>query len=481
MKRTVSTVIALSLASALCVPCAGLAYATGDEGDAVVASEGGMPDFAGSSLVQAYLDGASLTLDDIALIDLDALRDWDASIADDILALKAALEAAAEPEPAPADPEVPEGPAEDAALPEDGVDDPAEVTDEAAPTVVPDSVGAVDDSFDPYDPTQEYPEWSYSGDTSFDMIHYTEDMDAQKLIAAIGEPARQAAQEYDISASEMIALAVVTSNSGRNVAAQAPVRNLFRTVDDEGIVSYDSYGDSLRDHAARVATGEEASIPDDGTWGGAEGSLASRVQSVIEDYDLTRYDAPLTYEPAQALTVSVWDEASQANVEQPVTLADVADQAITYLGVPYVWGGTTPDGFDCSGLVQYAYAHALQVDIPRTTYYQCLIGEDVDFADLHTGDLLFFTKEGVAGHVAMYLGEGCYIEAPQPGMEVKITAMDEKMPTFAKRIISTVPVQEQSDEADAEAVVLTPEQAERVAEQDRAAAVYAAWRQQLGA
>lgn len=482
VRKVASASLAMALAAGMCVPMAASAYADDESPLAAEAAADAAPDFPGADVVLRYMDGATPTLDELDQVDFTALRAWDASLADELLALQESLAAAAAGPSAPdPEPEAGAGSAEDeGASAGSGPEANAPEAEPAAPAVVPDEVPAGD----PFDATQSYPEWSYSGDTSFTMIHYTEDMDAQKLVAAIGEPARQAAQEQGVSASEMIGLAVVTSNSGRNVAAQAPFRNLFRTVDEAGeLVEYATYGDCLAHHAALVASGEAEALPDDGTWGGVDGSLAERVQAVIEDYDLTRYDEPLAYTPAEALTVPVWDEAAEAYVDAPVTLADLVDEALSHLGVPYVWGGTTPDGFDCSGLVQYAYANALNVSIPRTTYYQCLVGEDVDFADLHTGDLLFFVKDGVAGHVAMYLGEGCYIEAPQPGQEVKITAMDEKMPAFAKRVVSTVAVSEEEQaEAAADAAAAAAEQAQvaaRQAERDVAAATYAAWRSML--
>ena len=86
-----------------------------------------------------------------------------------------------------------------------------------------------------------------------------------------------------------------------------------------------------------------------------------------------------------------------------------------YLGVRYVYGGESPSGFDCSGLVQYAYAKA-GVEIPRTTYSQYGIGEPVSRSELQPGDLLFFDH---VGHVGMYVGGGRFIHAPHTGTVVQ--------------------------------------------------------------
>jgi peptidoglycan DL-endopeptidase CwlO len=92
------------------------------------------------------------------------------------------------------------------------------------------------------------------------------------------------------------------------------------------------------------------------------------------------------------------------------------------LDCPYLWGGTGPcnPGFDCSGLVQAAWAYA-GVSIPRTTYEQYAALPHVSKADLVPGDLVFF--DGV-GHVAMYVGNGWIIDAPQTGEVIRKLPLD---------------------------------------------------------
>ena len=85
-----------------------------------------------------------------------------------------------------------------------------------------------------------------------------------------------------------------------------------------------------------------------------------------------------------------------------------------YIGGKYIWGGTTPEGFDCSGYVQYLYKkHG--VDLPRTAWSQSKKGKPVDLADLQKGDLLFFLTDKKRGipvtHVGIYLGNGEFIHA----------------------------------------------------------------------
>jgi hypothetical protein len=106
-------------------------------------------------------------------------------------------------------------------------------------------------------------------------------------------------------------------------------------------------------------------------------------------------------------------------------IEEVIAHAETQLGVPYVWGGTTPDvGFDCSGLLQWAFREA-GVSIPRVTHDQWNAGQRVEFDDLERGDLLFWRTDPTApdyiSHVAIYLGDGMMLEAPRTGLDVRVT------------------------------------------------------------
>ncbi len=99
--------------------------------------------------------------------------------------------------------------------------------------------------------------------------------------------------------------------------------------------------------------------------------------------------------------------------------AEVAVRAaLSRLGRPYVWGATGPDRFDCSGLVQWAYARA-GVPLRRTTYQQILDGAPVSPAQVRPGDLVF----PHTGHVQMAIGNNLVVEAPQPGSTVQISRM----------------------------------------------------------
>ena len=95
---------------------------------------------------------------------------------------------------------------------------------------------------------------------------------------------------------------------------------------------------------------------------------------------------------------------------------DIVNYAKQFLGVRYVFGGTSPNGFDCSGLVQYVYNH-FGINISRTTKTQINDGKEVGRTNLQLGDLVFPDS----GHVTLYIGNNQVIHAPQEGEVVKIS------------------------------------------------------------
>lgn len=104
---------------------------------------------------------------------------------------------------------------------------------------------------------------------------------------------------------------------------------------------------------------------------------------------------------------------------------EFVNQAKSFLGTPYVWGGSQPGGFDCSGFIYYLAAQR-GISIPRTADVQFNIGKPVDRSNLQAGDLVFFsTYEPGPSHVGIYMGDGNFIHASSAGRGVIITSLSK--------------------------------------------------------
>jgi cell wall-associated NlpC family hydrolase len=123
-----------------------------------------------------------------------------------------------------------------------------------------------------------------------------------------------------------------------------------------------------------------------------------------------------------SLPVAVGVSASTpegSTVAPPNAHGGVVGIAMRYLGVPYVWGGSSPRGFDCSGLVAYVFSQ-IGVSLPHSSYAMFGMGTSVSIGELQPGDLVFFTG---ASHMGIYIGGGQFIHAPHTGDVVKISSM----------------------------------------------------------
>ena len=99
--------------------------------------------------------------------------------------------------------------------------------------------------------------------------------------------------------------------------------------------------------------------------------------------------------------------------------AEAATIGLRYLGVPYVWGGASPSGFDCSGLVMYVYAQ-LGISLPHYTVSQWNVTQPISMSQLQPGDLVFF--DGL-GHEGIYIGGGQMVDAPHTGAVVRVESI----------------------------------------------------------
>jgi cell wall-associated NlpC family hydrolase len=105
----------------------------------------------------------------------------------------------------------------------------------------------------------------------------------------------------------------------------------------------------------------------------------------------------------------------------------IVSAALRYLGAPYVWGGNTPSGWDCSGFVVYIYREVTGRTLPRTTQAQWAVGTPIARGALQAGDLVFFQNRSGAGitHVGIALGDGRFVHASSPRVGTVVSSLSE--------------------------------------------------------
>lgn len=140
-------------------------------------------------------------------------------------------------------------------------------------------------------------------------------------------------------------------------------------------------------------------------------TIVEKPAPVAQQVAVRASTAAVTQAPAQAQ-----GQAAPVDLQAlPASNGSIAAIAQQYLGVPYVYGGSTPAGFDCSGFVKYVYAQAGIAVNGRTDRSIMAGGTKVPLSAAQPGDILWH-----AGHVGIYLGNGQYIHAPRPGQSVKV-------------------------------------------------------------
>ena len=119
---------------------------------------------------------------------------------------------------------------------------------------------------------------------------------------------------------------------------------------------------------------------------------------------------------------------SESRVDSVLSRAnDLVLNAMGFMGIPYKWGGTTPEaGFDCSGFVQFVFRQATGMLLPRSSFDQVRHGISVTLDELQPGDLVFFnTMRASFSHVGIYIGENRFIHSPSRGRSVEIVDLTD--------------------------------------------------------
>ena len=154
-----------------------------------------------------------------------------------------------------------------------------------------------------------------------------------------------------------------------------------------------------------------------------EAVSASPVVTVAPDAELKVETAAVSVTSAAENEEYAAERAAEAVAQRGAAVVSIG---MRYLGVPYVWGGSTPAGFDCSGFTSYVYAQ-VGIDLPRTSSAQRYAGTVVPWSQAQPGDMIWSP-----GHIAIYAGDGMQIEAPVPGKSVRYTSIWQSNPTFIR-------------------------------------------------
>ena len=194
-----------------------------------------------------------------------------------------------------------------------------------------------------------------------------------------------------------------------NVASQAPVQVSAASAT---INVAQTSATNTNTNATTLAATTNTAAPTQTTYAATEAVAAPQSNTTVQS------TAAVTATPATS-TAAGQGNGSTANA---VAIAQAQ------IGTPYVWGGNQPGGFDCSGLVQYAYGLGSNY---RTTYQQTNLGtHHTDIQNAQSGDLYFWGPDSAPYHVAIATGNGGYIQAPAPGQNVQTGNINYYTPSF---------------------------------------------------
>ncbi len=213
---------------------------------------------------------------------------------------------------------------------------------------------------------------------------------------------------------------VLASDSSLSLKSQLPVK-----------VTKDLYGKEVR---AKLETAEKAELK--------VAQLQVQVPEHIKDQAVAKPVESSKIQVAKAEPKPKPKPAPSNPPNQQISrgssdMSSLVSNALSLRGVPYVFGGTSRNGFDCSGFTQYVFK-ASGISLPRTSYTQFGVGTAVNRQQLQAGDLVFFTTYAKgASHVGIYIGDGRFVHAADSG--VKVTSLSDSY--YASRYLGARRVQ----------------------------------------
>ena len=223
--------------------------------------------------------------------------------------------------------------------------------------------------------------------------------------------------------------AVVAASSGLLVSMAVAPANAAVGSDAVALGSADV--SALTSQARAQLAAAPAVTVSDGSWAEDIKDVAAVKVTPAPEVRATPAPAPAQRTVTPASRSAERTDAPAPKVEnnpipQSVSGSKVLEIASRYVGVPYVYGGTTPRGFDCSGFTSYVYAQ-LGINLPRSSSAQRHAGKVISRADARPGDLIW-----TPGHIAIYAGGNSQIDSPRPGKTVQFRQIWQSNPVFIR-------------------------------------------------
>ncbi|OIK64889.1 peptidoglycan-binding protein [Oenococcus oeni] len=274
--------------------------------------------------------------------------------------------------------------------------------------------------------------WSIAQKTGADVNQLVANNGGKSLIQ-IGQIIQIPTSTTSSAASDSVndvassSASVVSSSAAVSSAASAAVSSAPSSA---SVVSSSAVVSSV---ASAVSSSASAAVS-------SASSVASSSASVASSYSAAAKAASTSSLSKTNVTTTTASQVSQTSTTSTSTstaqaVVNLAIQ-LSKENIPYVWGGSTTAGFDCSGLVSYVYQHAAGITLPHYTVSQESYVSKHSVSQAKPGDLLFWGSAGATYHVAIYIGNNQYVAAPEPGMNVEVETISSYfMPSFAGTVI----------------------------------------------
>ena len=223
--------------------------------------------------------------------------------------------------------------------------------------------------------------------------------------------------------------AVVAATTGLMVSAVAvPAANAATTSGDQAALPSVDTAALTASAKTVLETAPVVTAPADAAWSFETPAVTAVVPEPEPEPEPepVRTTSRSAQRAATAETATATAEVATAAVPQSVAGNAVLEVAARYVGVPYVSGGTTPAGFDCSGFVSYVYAQ-LGISLPRTSSAIKAAGTVISAAEAQPGDLIWSP-----GHISIYAGGDQQIDSPRPGKTIQFRSIWQSNPTFIR-------------------------------------------------